>query len=423
MLSWSLYDFANTMFSVSILSYFFPLWLADELGAGPDLFNYLMAASMFLVLLTAPVFGTVADLRQRRKPFLVLFTVIAIAAVFGMEVFGTVVAAVALFVAGNFAYQSAIIFYNSLLPAVAGERGTGRVSGYGVAAGYAGAILALILLTFFVTDPEGARSILGPLGWWIETGEEQNSNAFVPTAVLYLLFSLPAFLFVPDRKVREPQRVGVRSAYRGVLRTIREIRSFQGMGTFMVATILYTDAANTVLANMALYGRVVFEMEQGEIRNLLLFSTVFAILGAGVFGFLADRVGPKKTMILVVVFWLISAALAALATEVWMLLIVGPLAGISLGSTWVVSRVMLVALSPPEKVGEFFGFYGLAGKFSAVTGPALAGLILTVFEGLGPGAYRLAVLSLTLTLSVSLILLLRLPDVRPDPTTRKFTSR
>ena len=105
-----------------------------------------------------------------------------------------------------------------------------------------------------------------------------------------------------------------------------------------------------------------------------------------------------------------------------MLLAAGPLVGISLGATWVVSRVMLISLSPPGQLGEFFGFYALAGRFSAVTGPALTGTILTVFSGLGPGAYRLAVFSLAITLAIALILVLRLPDKRPATTVREFSS-
>jgi MFS transporter, UMF1 family len=420
--AWVLYDFAATIFTVSILSFFFPLWLGDELGAGADLFNYVVAGSMSLVVLTAPVLGTVADFRQRRKPFLILFTLLAIACTAALDAFGTVVTAVALFVAGNYGFQSAQIFYNSLLPGVAGERGTGRVSGYGVAAGYVGTILALVAFTYLVTDPEEVRSLLGPLGWWIETEGELNSNAFVPTAVVYLLFSLPAFFLVPDRRVRPPRPVSILEGYRNVFRTIREIRRYPGVGVFIISTILYTDTANTVTTNMSLYGRTVFEMEQEEIRNLLLFSTVFAAAGAVGSGFLADRIGPKRTLIIVLISWLAAISLATVATEAWMLLLVGPLVGIALGSTWVVSRVMLIALSPPEKVGEFFGFYSLAGRFSAVTGPALAGIILTVFSALGPGAYRLAVFSLAITLSIALWLLLRVPDVRPDQTTREFSS-
>jgi UMF1 family MFS transporter len=420
--SWILYDFANTIFSVSILSYFFPLWLGDELGAGADLFNYITAASMLLVALTAPVFGAVADLRQRRKPYLILLTLLAGLGAANLDLFGTAVTAAAVFIAANFAYQSTQIFYNSLLPGIAGERGAGKISGYGVAAGYIGSILALLFLTLFVTSPAMMKDLLGPLGFWIQTETEVNSNAFVPTAVLYLLFSLPAFFFVPDRQIRRPRPVRVVQAYRDVLRTVRDIRLYPGMGAFIIATFLFTDAANTVVTNMSLYGRVVFDMEQSDIRNLLIFSTIFAVLGATGFGFVTDRIGPKRAMITVVCLWLVSVLVATSALQAWMLLLAGPLVGISLGSTWVVSRVMLVSLSPPEKVGEFFGFYALAGRFSAVTGPLLTGLILTIFAGLGPGAYRLAVFSLFITLSIALVILLRVPDKRPDRVVREFSG-
>lgn len=420
--AWIVYDFANTIFSLSILSYFFPLWLGDELGGGPDLFNYITAGSMLLVALTAPFFGAVADLRQRRMPYLILFTVLAGLGVLGLDLFGTVAAAAAIFIASNFAYQTTQVFYNSLLPGIAGRRGAGKISGYGVAAGYIGSIFALLFLTLFVTNASMMKEILGPLGFWLQTDEELNSNAFVPTAVLYLLFSLPAFFLVPDRRVREPRPVRVRETYRDILRTVRNIRQYPGMGAFIIATFLFTDAANTVVTNMSLYGRVVFGMQQEDIRNLLIFSTVFAILGSTAFGFVADRLGPKKAMVIVICVWLTAVLVATAAVEAWMLLLAGPLVGVALGSTWVVSRVLLVALSPSEKVGEFFGFYGLAGRFSAVTGPLLTGLILTVFGGLGPGAYRIAVFSLFITLSIALIILLRVPDKRPDRVIEEFSA-
>src|SRR5215212_5303831 len=160
--SWVLYDFGETIFAVSILSYFFPLWLADELGAGAGLFNYITAASMVLVALTAPFFGAVADLRQRRKPFLILFTVVAVTLTVGLDLFGTVAGAVALFIAANFAYQSSLTFYNALLPGVSGERGAGRVSGYGVAIGYVGAIFGLIFITLFVTNAAEVQALSCP---------------------------------------------------------------------------------------------------------------------------------------------------------------------------------------------------------------------------------------------------------------------
>jgi UMF1 family MFS transporter len=420
--SWILYDFASTIFSVSILSYFFPLWLGDELGAGASLFNYITAASMVLVALTAPAFGAVADLRQRRRIYLVVFTILAVVCTTGLSFSGTVIAAAALFIAGNFTYQSAQVFYNALLPNVSPERGMGRVSGYGVAAGYVGTIFALLLITPFVTNPTEIQSLLGPLGGWIQTTGTLNSNAFLPTAMLYLLFSLPSFFFVSDRWIHAPLPVSLQATYRGVLSTIRNARNYAGMGAFLLGTILYTDAANTAVVNMSLYGREVFGMEQGEIRNLLLFSTVFAAVGAVGFGFVTDRLGPKHTLVMVLITWLGAILLAAVAATPWMLLLAGPVVGIALGATWVVSRVMLVALSPAEKLGEFFGFYALAGRLSAVTGPLITAILLTVFDGLGSTGYRLAVAFLALIVILALILLLRIPDVRPERVIEEFSK-
>ena len=419
--TWVLYDFANTIFSVSILSFFFPIWLGDELGAGADTFNYATAAGAFLVILTAPFLGAIADLRQRRKPYLVLFTIVAVVLTVAFEVFSGVVTVIAIFVAANFAYQSALVFYNALLPTVSVGRGAGRVSGYGVAAGYVGSILILVVFTFLVTDAEAVRSFLGPLGGWIEVGEQRNSNAFLPTAILYLLFSLPAFFFVPDPAVRMPRRVSPAAVYRDVFATVRNIRGYTGVGTFIIATALYTDAANTAVANMALYGNQVFGMTTGEVQNLLLLSAVFAAAGSVGFGSVSDRAGPKKTLLVVLVLWLVSITVAVFAVAPWMLLLAGPLVGVALGATWTVSRVLLVALSPPEKLGEFFGLYTLSQKLSAVAGPALTAVLLDTFEGLGTISYRIAIGSLLVLMLLGIFFLLRVPDVRPKSTVDEFS--
>lgn len=417
--AWVLYDFANTIFSVSILTVFFPLWLDQQIGDGAWLVNLATAVAALLVFFTAPVLGAMADLRQRRVPYLVILTVISVLLTAGLDLAGGVVVGVALFVAADLTYQSAIIFYNALLPAVAAGRGAGRISGYGTAAGYVGTILALIFLTFFVSDAEAVRSILGPFGGWMETGGEQNSNAFLPTAVLFLLFSLPAFFLVPDPAVRPPRPVALGTAYRDVLHTVRNLRAYAGVGTFILATILYMDAANTAVSNMALYGREVFGMGSAEVRNLLLFSTVFAVAGSTASGFATDRAGPKKTLLAVLVLWLVSIVLAAAAVGPWMLFLAGPLVGVALGGTWTVSRVMLVALSPPEKLGEFFGLFSLAGRFSAVFGPALTAILLLSF-GRGAAAYRVSIGSLAVIMALGIFLLARVPDARPDSTVEEF---
>ena len=202
--SWVLYDFSNTIFAISILTYFFPIWLASDLGAGPGLVNGAVAISSVFVVLTAPFLGAIAELRQKRVPYLVVLTVLAVLLTAGLGFAGGVLVGVALFVAADLAYQSANTFYNALLPAVSVGRGAGRVSGYGTGLGYFGTILALVVLPLFVAQqdffgltvggPEVMRSLFGPLGGWIDPTEGANQNAFLPTAILFLLFSLPAVL-------------------------------------------------------------------------------------------------------------------------------------------------------------------------------------------------------------------------------------
>ena len=213
------------------------------------------------------------------------------------------------------------------------------------------------------------------------------------------------------------------SAYPDVSTTVRNLLAYGGIGTFIVATLLYTDAANSAIANMALYGREVFGMGQGEIRNLLLFSAVFAVVGSTVSGYASDRTGPKKTLVAVLVTWIVAIVLAAVALAPWMLMLAGPLVGVALGGTWTVSRVMLVALSPSQKLGEFFGLFSLVGKLSAVAGPAITYVLLYAFGDLGTLAYRLAIGSLALVMALGLALLLRVPDVRPDPNVEEAAPR
>lgn len=417
MWAWVFYDFANTIFAVSILSFFFPLWIEEQIGGGallsaPSLVNGATAVSALLVVVSAPLLGAVSDLRQRRVPYLAALTVVAVVLTAALDVAGGIVVGLALFVAADLAYQSALVFYNALLPAVSVGRGAGKISGYGTAAGYIGSIIALVVLTYFVESGGTLRPLLGLLGGWLETGSGANSNAFLPTAVLYLLFSLPAFFLVPDPAVRAPQPVSLGAAYRDVARTLRNLRSYPGVGTFILATVLYTDAANTAIANIALYGRVVLEMNNTEVRNLLLFSTVFAVVGSAAFGFLCDRIGPKKTLLAVLVLWFVAIVTAAAALGAWMLFLAGPFVGVALGGMWTVGRVMLVALSPPEKLGEFFGLFSLAGKISAVFGPALTVVLLFSFGG-GDVAYRLSIGSLAVVMAAGIFFLLRVPDTRP----------
>ncbi|MHB9090980.1 MAG: MFS transporter, partial [Chloroflexota bacterium] len=294
-------------------------------------------------------------------------------------------------------------YYDALLPVVSTEATRGRISGIGVSLGYAGAIGGILLVRPFVAA--GGREA-----------------AFVPSALLFAVFAIPCFLFVRER-ARDGASAALsvlfspeawRRATHQTLDTLRHARRYEGLSRFLVARFLYTDAINTVILFMSVYAVRVAGFDDTEVQNLLIVSTTFAVVGSFIYGFLADRWGPKRTLTVVLAQWALALLLAAVSPSKELFWLVGPLAGISMGSTWVCDRVFLLRLSPPQYVGEFFGLYGLAGKFSSIIGPMVWGaivLILQPYEGI---KYRVAVLSLLVLLGTGFFILQGVSDHKRD---------
>jgi MFS transporter, UMF1 family len=421
------YNFGNMPFAATVLTLYFPLWLTEEYGAGPALFNYAMAIASLLVVLIVPALGALADLHQRRLGYLVMFTFVVVFFTVGLGftdgLTGSLLVAVAFFVVAVFAYQATQLYYYALLPGVSAGRGTGRVSGYSQAGGLVGTFVALVGLALFVAPesflgftiggPEEIRRVFGPLGGWVKTtAANVDSNTFLPTAAFYLLFALPAFFFVPDVAVRAPQPARLGRAYRSVLATVRGIRAYAGLGTYMIVTLLYMESMNIAVPNMCLFAQDVFGMKDQRITNLIIFSLIFSVLAALGAGYVADKVGPKRTLVVTLVLWVVGIMAVTFAWAPWVLFVAGPLIFLAMGATYALGPVLLIALSPPEKLTEFMGLYTTVGNVSAVLGPGIVALLLGVFGGLGTGAYRIAVSSLAVAMVLGIFLLLRVPDAR-----------
>ena len=206
--SYVLYQFGYTPFAATILTLYFPLWLTEEYGAGPALFNYATALASLLVVLIAPALGTICDLRQRRLPYLVVFTLVTVLCTVGLafsdDLTGSLLVAIVLFVVAVVAYQLINVPYYALLPSVAAGRGTGNINGYAQAAGFVGTFIAVVGLTLLVAPetflgltlggPGEIRQVFGPLGGWVNTTTAAaDSNTFLPTAVFFLSSLCPPF--------------------------------------------------------------------------------------------------------------------------------------------------------------------------------------------------------------------------------------
>lgn len=433
-LSWALYDFANTIYSMNILSLYFASWLVIDLGYQDIQYSYAFSSSMLLAAILMPALGWFSDRRggmiaQKRLFLLGVFTTGAILSVVLFAVLPESLIAVILilFALSNFFYEGGIVFYNALLDSVSKPANAGTVSGFGVALGYVGSIAGMILVLPFVTGGVFGYDIPGMDGGG-------KSAAFLPTALLFAVFAIPVFIFVREKRVEPPVERsvprGLFTAYREIWRSLKATEKYPGVLRFLIADYFFEDAIATVIIFMAVFSERVLGISSDELTIFLITSTLFAVFGSYLFGRLADRFDPKSVLGWIVAGWigvLIIFAANSIPAIFW---ICGPIVGMFLGGVWAVSRPLLMILAPRERLGEFFGLFSLSGRAAAVCGPLLWGLVVYLFtpgrflgdsvaSGLGLSVeeseklpYRLAVLSLAIMMGVGLYIFRKVPRGR-----------
>lgn len=383
--SWTFYDFANTIFSMNVISLYFALWVTVDHG-GPDiLYSVALSGSMLAVALSVPVYGAVSDQTGSRRLPLTLLTLLSVAGTLLIGQTDQLPTGIFFFIIANYCYQSSLVFYNGMLPSVARGSHIGLVSGYGVALGYLGSIAGLLLVKPFVEA--GGRSA-----------------AFLPTAAMFFIFSIPCFLFVKDPGVGTKQKVHIRQAFRTLKQTLSNAGEHKILFKFLLIHFLILDVVNTVIAFMSVYANRVMQFTDERITAFLISSTAAAMIGSYIIGWLVKRKGTGWSYWLVLWLWVAALAIAILSQNQLTFWLVGPLAGMGMGGVWVVSRAYLVELSPPEKLGEFFGLYGLAGKAASVLGPLLWGTVVWIFQDTRTFKYRAALTSLLIITLGTLVL-------------------
>jgi UMF1 family MFS transporter len=222
------------------------------------------------------------------------------------------------------------------------------------------------------------------------------------------LFALPIFLFVresgPIGRVTMHDVVGSLNQVRISIAHAREV---PGLLRFLVARFFYSDAVNTIIVVMTIVATKAKGLSDMQALLVLLGLAVVAVFASFGWGRLVDRVGPRRTLMVVLTSWAVGLVLGAVSLGVdgpigmAMFLVAGAILGSGLGGVQVADRVLMIRLSPPERVGEFFGLYGLVGKGSQVIGQMLYGLtLLLFFDALGVAAYQLAVATLLITMLI-----------------------
>jgi len=446
--SWALYDFANTIFSMNVATMYFSAWIVVDLGSTETAYSYANGVASLLVVIAIPVLGAVSDARRRRKPWVMGFTLAACVATAAIGILGqsllplmgtNVVDAVprpadwsaslsqllwvwVAFVIANFAYQAAMPFYNAMMPELVPEEEQGRLSGFGTAVGYVGSIVGVLLVIPFFT---GGLPGIGPLGDGVLRAMHATAPftehggrvaTFVPTAILFLLFSLPLFFFCRDHNPRrEKTRIAWRDAFREVGHTVRDARKHPGALRFIITSFVYQDAIGTIISFMTLYAVRAVGFERGSESTLFLVLTIPAIFGSFLAGILVDRIGAKRTLMLTLGIWvvLLGAMIAAPTQKAFW--IVGLMIGFNFGGVATAERPVLLGLVPDVEAGRYFSLMLLSSRAAAILGPILWGLTVNGLEGsLGTAtAYRLAVVVVACMFAIALLLLRGVPNHRP----------
>ena len=392
---WVVYDFAGVLFSIAVISLYFPLWVVDEAGGRDRDYALVSSLSMAIVLVLAPFVGALSDRLPRRMPMLIGLTLVsAIATV--LLAGGGLKRALALFVVANVFYLLSILVYDTLLPDVSTVENRGRVSGWGFAAGFGGSLAGILIgMAVLARDESGHPTI------------------FMVIGVLFFLFAIPCFRWVREQRTDTPKRVDrtiVRDTLREVRASIRDSHQAPGFGRFLLGRFFYADAINTAVIFMGIYATEEVGMSDLQVQLVLLVGIIIGPLGALWSGSSSDRDGPKRTLNVMLLVWtaaLIATALVPLlGLPIWLFWIVAPLIGIGLGGTSTAERAWLMRLIPPAQVGRFLGLNAMIGRFSAIASPLLWVLVADLL-GLGRPA---AVLSLIGMLIIARLVLHRVDD-------------
>lgn len=398
-----MYDFANTIYSMNVVSLYFPLLIVANLGF-PDIYVAVAnSVSMLIVAVAAPFLGQLTDSIGHRKIFLFVATVISCLGtaaigltfpIFKNLIFGLL----ALFVITNVAYQLGLVFYNSLLPSIASPGRYGRISGLGVAIGYIGSIVGMIFVL-----PFNEGSIFGLEIPFIEAGG--RIATFVPSAILFALFSLPIFLFLKEVPPLRPEKTD-KNPFQKIIETLKDTQKYPGIRRFLVSKLFFEEGIETAILFMGIYSEKVIGLDDSMKIPFFVIATVFAAIGSWFFGCIVDRYGSKNTLIGVLIGWFISLIALAFVKCQILFFILGAIVGILLGGVWTSTRPLLIELSPRENIGRFFGLYSLSGKTAAIIGPLIWGSVVWSLSKFGSEvAYRGAVCSLSLMIAIGGIIL------------------
>jgi UMF1 family MFS transporter len=390
---WTLFDFANTSFSIIVVTFLYAVYFKKTVASGQpigDLYwSIATSTAMIITAIISPVLGAIADYSAGKKRFLLFFTIQCITATAFLYFIGpgNILWGVIIFIIANIGFEAGLVFYDAYLPEITVPKNYGRVSGYGFGMGYLGSIATLGIIYPFIQN-----------GMIKET--------FPVSALFFLIFSLPIFLFLKDTRKNVTRTESYVSIGLGrVWSTLTNLKNYKNLAIFLLAYFFYIEGVNTVIFFSGNYASTTLGFSDTDLLIFFLTVQTTAIAGSIILGIVADSIGQKKTIIITLFMWLIVVLLAYLVQDKTGFYIVGLIAGAAMGSCQSTSRSLMSKLTPVDQKTEFFGFYSFFGKSSAIIGPLVFGLVSFL-----SGSQRLAIISIGFFFIIGIFILFKVKD-------------
>jgi UMF1 family MFS transporter len=392
---WTLYDFANSI-TIVVFFLYFSQWLVVDKGVSDFWFNMIFTIVSIMFIFTAPILGSMADKNGKQHNYLNWITILSFFSFLGVSFITLffshkIFLAILFFLIANYLYQFSFVFYNALLHHIALPEKWGRISGIGQAGNWLGQIFGLLITLPLAS---GAIYIFGEAG---------RAQTFLPATVLFFVLSLPMILYFKIPKQENVvDKISIKEEYKNYWGQFRELLKAPSMGLFLLSYFFFNDAIITVQNNYPIYMQRVFGVSDNIKAMLLIGILVTSAIGAFCSGWVADKIGLKKTLIIVLGSWVVIFPLMGLTLNFAVFVTFSILMGFFFGSTWTVSRAAMTALCPKEKLNFGFSFYTLAERFSTLIGPLAWGLITSLFIGFGATRYRIAVICMAVFVAIGI---------------------
>ncbi len=373
---WAMYDWANSAFATTVMAGFFPIFFKQYWSSGADI-NMSTAQlglgnsiASLVVALMAPILGAIADKGSVKKKFMIFFAYLGVlmtASLFLIQK-GEWVWAIFIYAMGIIGFSGSAIFYDSLLPSVANEDRIDHVSSLGFAMGYLGGGLLFLINVLMTLMPEK---------FGLPDAAAAVRYSFVSVALWWGLFTIITILWVPEVKSADSSRnMGeiIRDGLGQFIGTFRKIRHLKTVFLFLFAYWFYIDGVDTIIRMAVDYG-MSLGFDSNDLIVALLITQFVGFPSALAFGKLGQRWGVRKSIYLAICIYMIVTIWGVMMTNKQEFYILAIIIGLVQGGIQALSRSYYSRLIPLDQSAEYYGFYNMLGKFAAIIGPALIGIV------------------------------------------------